>query len=120
MSKPLPLPLLTSAPVERRDAARNREALLEAAAELVGRCGVHALTMDALATKAGVGKGTVFRRFGNREGLMASLLNHREARKGKPTPSDHAPLLLDLDDPGQPLDAGWAEAEARIAARRTR
>ena len=44
----------------------------------------------------------------------------REARKGKPTPSDHAPLLLDLDGPGQPLDAGWAEAEARIAARRTR
>jgi exodeoxyribonuclease-3 len=42
----------------------------------------------------------------------------REARKGKPIPSDHAPLTLDLDAPGQPFDAGWAGAEARIAARR--
>ncbi|RYZ02702.1 MAG: exodeoxyribonuclease III [Myxococcales bacterium] len=31
----------------------------------------------------------------------------REARKGKPTPSDHAPLVMDLDEPGQPFDAGW-------------
>jgi exodeoxyribonuclease III len=42
----------------------------------------------------------------------------REARKGKPTPSDHAPLVLDLDSPGRPFDAGWAGAEGRIAARR--
>lgn len=32
----------------------------------------------------------------------------REARKGKPTPSDHAPLMLDLDEPGRSFDAGWA------------
>jgi exodeoxyribonuclease-3 len=31
----------------------------------------------------------------------------REARKGKPVPSDHAPLLVDLDEAGQPLDPGW-------------
>jgi exodeoxyribonuclease III len=31
----------------------------------------------------------------------------REARKGKPTPSDHAPLVMDLDQPGRPFDAGW-------------
>ena len=42
----------------------------------------------------------------------------REARKGKPTPSDHAPLLIDVDEPGHPIDAGWASAEARIAARK--
>ncbi|HJS59421.1 MAG TPA: exodeoxyribonuclease III [Vicinamibacteria bacterium] len=42
----------------------------------------------------------------------------REARKGKPIPSDHAPLLIDVDEPGQPLDAGWVSAEGRIAARR--
>ncbi len=44
----------------------------------------------------------------------------REARKGKPTPSDHAPVLLDLDEPGHALDAGWSGADARIAARRNR
>ncbi len=42
----------------------------------------------------------------------------REARKGKPVPSDHAPLVLDLDAPGRPFDPGWAGAEERIAARR--
>jgi exodeoxyribonuclease-3 len=43
----------------------------------------------------------------------------REARKGKPLPSDHAPLVIDLDEPGKPFDAGWASADGRIAARRT-
>jgi exodeoxyribonuclease-3 len=41
----------------------------------------------------------------------------REARKGKPIPSDHAPLVLDLDAPGLPFDPGWSDAEARIVAR---
>ncbi len=44
----------------------------------------------------------------------------REARKGKPAPSDHAPLVIDLDEPGRPFDAGWASADGRIAARRAR
>lgn len=44
----------------------------------------------------------------------------REARKGKPIPSDHAPLVIDLDEAGRPFDAGWSGAAARIAARRTR
>jgi exodeoxyribonuclease III len=43
----------------------------------------------------------------------------REARKGKPIPSDHAPVLIDLDEPGQPIDAGWSAAEARFLERRT-
>ncbi len=42
----------------------------------------------------------------------------RDARKGKPVPSDHAPLVIDLDAEGRPFDAGWSGAEARIAARR--
>jgi exodeoxyribonuclease-3 len=44
----------------------------------------------------------------------------REARKGKPIPSDHAPLVIDVDSPGTPIDAGWAGAEQRFAARRAR
>ena len=44
----------------------------------------------------------------------------REARKGKPIPSDHAPLVVDLDVPGCPFDAGWASADERIAGRRAR
>jgi exodeoxyribonuclease-3 len=41
----------------------------------------------------------------------------REARKGPPIPSDHAPVAIDLDEPGRPFDAGWEGALARIAAR---
>lgn len=41
----------------------------------------------------------------------------REARKGPPTPSDHAPVVIDLDAPGQAFDAGWTAALSRIAAR---
>jgi exodeoxyribonuclease-3 len=42
----------------------------------------------------------------------------REARKGKPIPSDHTPLVIDIDEAGRTFDAGWAGAESRIAARR--
>lgn len=42
----------------------------------------------------------------------------REARKGKPIPSDHTPLVIDLDEAGRAFDAGWSGAEARIASRR--
>jgi exodeoxyribonuclease III len=41
----------------------------------------------------------------------------REARKGTPIPSDHAPLLVDIDEPGAAIDAGWESALERIAAR---
>lgn len=75
---PTLLPMLGDAPPERADAARNREALLVAAQALVERCGTDAVTMDSVAARAGVGKGTVFRRFGSREGLMAALLNFSE------------------------------------------
>jgi len=73
------LPILGQDVRERSDAARNRQALLVAAQGLVDHCGVDAVTMDAVAEAAGVGKGTVFRRFGSRSGLMAALLDQFEA-----------------------------------------
>jgi exodeoxyribonuclease-3 len=39
----------------------------------------------------------------------------REARKGKPVPSDHAPLVLDIDAAGHPFDAGWPPSKARLS-----
>jgi exodeoxyribonuclease III len=42
----------------------------------------------------------------------------REARKGPPTPSDHAPVVVDLDEPGVAFDAGWEAALERIARRK--
>ncbi len=63
---------------ERADAARNREAILAAALQLVQARGVDCVTMETVASEAGVGKGTVFRRFETREGLMAAVLNESE------------------------------------------
>ncbi|MER7537150.1 helix-turn-helix domain-containing protein [Streptomyces sp. NPDC097704] len=74
-----PLELLrTPPPKERADAARNRIAVLEAAARLFAEQGVEAVSMDQVAAAAGVGKGTLFRRFGDKSGLAAALLDARE------------------------------------------
>lgn len=72
------LELRTSPPRERADAARNRAAVLRAAARLFAEHGVENVSMEAVATAAGVGKGTLFRRFGDRAGLAVALLDHRE------------------------------------------
>ncbi|WP_150135971.1 TetR/AcrR family transcriptional regulator [Streptomyces hyaluromycini] len=63
-------------PCLRADAARNRARLLEAAARLIAEHGVAGVTMEAVAAAAEVGKGTVFRRFGDRTGLLMALLDH--------------------------------------------
>ncbi|MFB9908335.1 TetR/AcrR family transcriptional regulator [Allokutzneria oryzae] len=74
-----PLELLVGAPPkERTDAARNRVRILEAAAELFRASGVDAVSMDAVAERAGVGKGTLFRRFGDKAGLAYALLDELE------------------------------------------
>ncbi|MGO8769489.1 MAG: TetR/AcrR family transcriptional regulator [Mycobacterium sp.] len=72
------VPLCTADQRERGDAARNRALLLEAARTLVAERGADAVTMDDIAAAAGVGKGTLFRRFGNRAGLMMVLLDEDE------------------------------------------
>ncbi|MBC6451053.1 TetR/AcrR family transcriptional regulator [Actinokineospora xionganensis] len=70
--------LRTPPPKERTDAARNRAAILDAAARLFAEHGVEAVSMDQVAAAAGVGKGTLFRRFGDKAGLAAALLDARE------------------------------------------
>jgi AcrR family transcriptional regulator len=74
----LPVSAPQEPPQERGDAARNRALLLDAARNLVAQCGADAVTMDEVAVAAGVGKGTVFRRFGSRAGLMTVLLDDDE------------------------------------------
>src|SRR6202453_3010493 len=65
-------------PPERADAARNRRLLLVTAREIVAGQGTGQLTMDGLAERAGLGKGTVFRRFGTRAGIFQALLDDDE------------------------------------------
>ena len=65
---------------ERADAARNRRKVLAAAEELFGARGVAAVSMDDVAAAAGVGKGTLYRRFGDKSGLAAALLDEWETQ----------------------------------------
>ena len=60
---------------ERADAAANRKRILCAARRLLAERGVEGLTMQAVASAAGVGKGTVFHRFGDRDGLTGALID---------------------------------------------
>ncbi|TCC39598.1 TetR/AcrR family transcriptional regulator [Kribbella sindirgiensis] len=72
------LPVVGEPRPERADARRNRLRVLEAAERLFTERGVKNVSLDAIAAEAGVGKGTVFRRFGDRAGLAVALLDERE------------------------------------------
>jgi AcrR family transcriptional regulator len=91
--------LRTSPPTERADAARNRAAVLDAAAALFREHGVEAVSMDAVAAAAGVGKGTLFRRFGDKAGLAVALLDDQERTLQDAILFGPAPL-----GPGKPGD----------------
>src|SRR5215813_6593910 len=95
---------------ERADAARNRRLLLATAREIVAGRGADKLTMDGLAERAGLGKGTVFRRFGSRAGIFQALLDDDEQEFQERVLSGPPPL-----GPGAPpLDRLIAYGRARI------
>jgi AcrR family transcriptional regulator len=72
------LPVIGSQASERADAARNRAKILETARRLADEHGIDQVSMDMLAEEAGVGKGTIFRRFGDRASLALALLDEHE------------------------------------------
>jgi AcrR family transcriptional regulator len=77
------------------------ERILDAALELVGASGLRHLTMDDVAARAGVGRMTVYRRFGDRDRLVDALAT-RESRR----------CLAEIDatvDPGAPIDEQIAQ-----------
>ena len=106
------LPLSWGAPrPERADAARNRRQLLATAREMLAESGPDQLTMDALAERSGLGKGTVFRRFGTRAGIFQALLDEGERGLQEGVLSGPPPL-----GPGAPpVDRLIAYGRARIA-----
>jgi polyketide synthase 12 len=106
------LPVLPSGTprVERADAVRNRLHLLATAREMLAERGPDKLTMDDLAERAGLGKGTVFRRFGTRAGIFQALLDDEERAFQEQVLSGPPPL-----GPGAtPLDRLIAYGRARV------
>jgi AcrR family transcriptional regulator len=96
---------------ERADAARNRQHLLATARTMLAEQGADHLTMDGLAERAGLGKGTVFRRFGTRAGIFRALLDDDERSFQAQVLSGPPPL-----GPGAaPLDRLIAYGRARTS-----
>jgi AcrR family transcriptional regulator len=98
---------VSAARPERADAARNRRAILAATEELLATRRPGDISIEQVAVAAGVGKGTVFHRFGSRMGLMTALMIERaqaltEAVNSGPPPlgpgaPDRERLLAFLD-----------------------
>jgi AcrR family transcriptional regulator len=65
----------------RADAERNRQRLLDAARELFATRGI-GVTLDEIARHAGVGTGTAYRRFPNKDALIEALMVDRIAEIG--------------------------------------
>ncbi|TQN28293.1 TetR family transcriptional regulator [Haloactinospora alba] len=72
------LPVLGHGGTERADAARNRRKILDAASRILDTAGPDGLLMEEVAAAAGVGVGTLYRRFGDRAGLTYALLDAEE------------------------------------------
>lgn len=112
-----PAPLVIGSPAaggRRADAVRNHDRVLQAAREIIRSCGAKSLTMDAVAQTAGVGKGTVFRHFGDRTGLIHALMDTEERCFQESLLTGDAPL-----GPGAPAaDRIHAFGPALIAHRR--
>jgi AcrR family transcriptional regulator len=79
---------------QRADARRNRESVIEAARELMATKGLET-QMDDIAREAGVGVGTVYRHFPNKEDLISALAERRFERL-----AEFARACLAEDDPG--------------------
>lgn len=95
---------------ERADAARNRQRLLATAREMMAELGAEKVTMDGLAERSGLGKGTVFRRFGTRAGIFQALLDEDERVFQQAVLSGPAPLGPGAD----PIDRLIAYGRARV------
>jgi AcrR family transcriptional regulator len=108
---PVELPVADAEPAERADARRNRVKVLSAAERMFARYGVENVSMDAIAAEAGVGKGTLFRRFGDRAGLARALLEDHTVAMQEAMIRGPAPL-----GPGAPPQARLkAMARAQLA-----
>lgn len=124
------LPLSERAPelTERADAASNRRRILAAASELFAERGPACVSMQDVAQAAGVGMGTMYRRFGDRAGLTFTLLGERhrvfqeELLRGAPPLGPGAPPLERLHAFGRrrlELLDGEAEMLGTVKAERT-
>jgi AcrR family transcriptional regulator len=100
---------------ERADAARNRRAILRATEELLATHRPAQVTIEQVAAAAGVGKGTVFHRFGSRMGLMVALMQERALDLGERV--EHGPPPLGPGAPPQERLLAFLTAVVEVVGR---
>jgi AcrR family transcriptional regulator len=126
------LPQIAPVGPERADAARNRERILCTARRLFAERSSGCVSMEEIADAAGVGKGTLFRRFGSRAALIHAVISEQERRfqeaaiRGEPPLGPGAPAIerliafgcarLDFLAEHAALIAGAEAGEHRYAA----
>lgn len=76
---------------ERRDAAENRQRILEVARRLFAEQGVEAVSMHQIALAAGIGQGTLYRRYANKSELCLDLLREPYERFGEAIATELSP-----------------------------
>jgi AcrR family transcriptional regulator len=97
---PLPPELLREPRrAERRDAAEHRQRILEVARRLFAEQGVEAVSMHQIALAAGIGQGTLYRRYANKSELCLDLFREPYERFGEAiaTLLAHAPTTPALE-----------------------
>ena len=77
---PVLQPVPTDERLERRDAAENRKRVLDAARRLFEESGVEAVSMHQIARAAGIGQGTLYRRYPHKGELCRDLLSENTQR----------------------------------------
>ena len=116
-------PVINAAPPERADAARNRRRVLDGGGGAVRAPTRECVTMEAVAAEAGVGKGTLFRRFGDRAGLARAVISEHEIElqeqliRGAPPLGPGAPRAGAPDRVRRAPTSQFLERHARLMAR---
>jgi len=97
-------------PPGRPRSAQADEAILQAALELMASDGYRALTMERVRERSGVGKATIYRRYGSKEELVAAAIAHLNS--DIPLPEDTGSIQGDFAATAQIVLAGAAKTGA--------
>lgn len=92
--------LKTPTPASRMSAEQRREQILDAAKEVVGEKGFHAVTIDGVARAAGITRPVIYAHFDDRDGLLSALIG----REGRRALCQLAELVPRCGQEGDPVD----------------